>query len=490
MKKSLRFLLFSLCLVLLLCSCDKGQAEVTANISENVVTSADENTLEIPLSADFGKSEYRVFSAGNLAYEDFTAEEDSAMPLDEAQYKRKKLVEQNYNVVIEEDTKVAYSSGNGPGFTAIYTNTFSGTATYSAGLIAGYDVSVLAYCGCLYDMNSMPGIDLSKSWWDQEANKALGINGLMFFTAGDYTFADNDAAYVIMFNKKIMEDYGLPNPYDMVYANEWTLENFGNLCKTVTEDLNQDSIMDENDRFGLLVWVDSLLGMVNAAGQRCCEIDKDGQIVLTLYNETTLDAVDRFLAIALDKQYALQYQSIQNNVAFEEKLWSGGHGLFWTTHMGNVPRFRNMESDFGLLPYPKLTSSQDEYYSTVTPFNSQFVCIPIVQENIERTGVVTEALAYYGKKDVLPVYYDVNLKGRVSRDAESSDMLDIIFDNLVYDIGFLYQIGPYNKNFNYMVSRGTTNFNSVYDSLLPTAEAQLQRINSEYAKAVSIWQGK
>ena len=490
MKKSIRFLLFSLCLVLLLCSCDTEQAEVTTATSNAAVTTADENTLEIPLAADYGKAEYRVLSAGNIVYEDFTADEESAQPLDEAQYKRKKLVEQNYNVVINEDVKQAYSSGNGPGFTAVYTSTFSGTSTYSAALIAGYDVSVLAYCGCLYDMNSAPGINLEKSWWDQKANEALGINDLVFFTAGDYTFADNDSAYVIMFNKKILADYGLPNPYDMVYGNQWTLENFGNLCKTVTEDIDNNGIMDENDRYGLLVWVDSLLGMVNAAGQRCCEINESGEIVLTLYNETTLDAVDRFLAIALDKQYALQYQSIQNNVAFEEKLWSGGHGLFWTTHMGNVPRFREMESDFGLLPYPKLTATQENYYSTVTPYNSQFVCIPIVQDNIERTGVVTEAIAYYGKKDVLPVYYDVNLKGRVSRDAESSDMLDIIFDNLVYDIGFLYQIGPYNKNFNYMVSRGTTNFNSVYDSLLPTAEAQLERINNEYAKAVSIWSNK
>ncbi len=491
MKISLRLLLLSLCLVLLFCSCKTEQAEETlTECSNNTTASVDENALEVPLNADYGGAEYRVLSAGNVAYEDFTAEEESAMPLDEAQYKRKKLVEQNYNVVIQEDVRKAYSSGSGPGFQAIYTNTFSGTSTYSAGLIAGYDVSVLAYCGCLYDMNSMPGINLSKSWWDQKANDALAINDLVFFAAGDYTFADNDSAYVIMFNKKILEDYGLPNPYDMVYANEWTLENFGNLCKTVTEDLDNNGIMDENDRYGLLVWVDSLLGMVNSAGQRCCTINDDGQIVLSLYNETTLDAVDRFLAIALDKQYALQYQSIHNTVAFEEQLWSGGHGLFWTTYMGNVPRFREMESDFGLLPYPKLTATQDSYYSTVTPFNSQFVCVPIVQENVERTGVITEAIAYYGKKDVLPVYYDVNLKGRVSRDAESSDMLDIIFDNLVYDIGYLYQIGPYNKNFNYMVSRGTTNFKSVYDSLLPTAESQLNRINTEFAKAVAIWSKK
>ncbi len=448
----------------------------------------EEELLGVPQTADFGGEEFRMLSAGNIAYEDFTIEESSSMPLDNAQYKRKLLVEQNYNINIKEDVEKAYSSGNGPGFKKMYTAATSGTTDYALGLIAGYDVSVLGYSGYLYDMNSVPGIDLTKSWWDQKANEALTIHDLVFFTVGDITLSDNDAAYVIMFNKELLEDYDLENPYELVYDNRWTLENFASLCKTVTEDLDQNGVMDENDRFGLLVWVDSLLGMVNAAGQRCCTIDENDQIVLSLYNETTIDAVDRFLAFALDRQYALQYQSIRNSVEFEEQLWSGNHGLFWTTHMGVIPRFREMESDFGLLPYPKLTETQDNYYSTVTPFNSQFICVPLVQEDIECTGMITEALAYYGQKIVLPAYYDVNLKGMVSRDEESSDMLDIIFDNLVYDLGFLYQIGPYNKNFNYMVSRRQTNFTSVYESLKPVAEMQLQLINQGYTKAAAMWQ--
>ena len=59
--------------------------------------------------------------------------------------------------------------------------------------------------------------------------------------------------------------------------------------------------------------------------------------------------------------------------------------------------------------------------------------------------MVTEALAYYGKQIVTPAYYDINLIGQSTRDEESADMLDIIFDSLVFDIGYYYQIGPYNK---------------------------------------------
>ncbi|MBQ8718809.1 MAG: hypothetical protein IJY66_06050 [Clostridia bacterium] len=101
--------------------------------------------------------------------------------------------------------------------------------------------------------------------------------------------------------------------------------------------------------------------------------------------------------------------------------------------------------------------------------------------------MITEALSYYGQQMVMPAYYDLNLKGIHSRDEESSDMLDIIFDSLVYDIGFMYQVGPYNKYLNYMVSRSETNFTSMYNSLLTAAESQLKQINANYQKAISEW---
>lgn len=143
-------------------------------------------------------------------------------------------------------------------------------------------------------MNSVPGIDLTKSWWDQKANDSLSVNDVLFFTTGEITVSDNNAAFVIMFNKELLAAYELEDPYRLVYDGNWTLDKFAQLCKTVTEDLNQDGVMDENDRFGLLVWDDSVVGIVNAAGQQCCTIAEDGMIELTLYNETTVAALEKY----------------------------------------------------------------------------------------------------------------------------------------------------------------------------------------------------
>ena len=146
-----------------------------------------------------------------------------------------------------------------------------------------------------------------------------------------------------------------------------------------------------------------------------------------------------------------------------------------------------MESDFGILPYPKLNTTQEEYYHTVAPYNSQFICVPLIQNDVERTGTITEALAYYGQKIVLPAYYDVTLIGQSARDEESEAMVEIILDPLVFDIGYYYQIGPYNKQLIIMIRNHDRNFASMYDSYKNTATALLKVINEYYGKAVDQW---
>ena len=468
MKKQISALLAALLLAASLAACgDKTPAVTTASAETSDPASTGEETLGVPETADYGGEAFNILSAGNVAYADFTAEENASTPLDSAQYRRKALVEQNYKVKIGETVEKAYSSGGGPGYKRLSTDANAGDCNFDLALIAGYDVSVLAYSDYLYDLASIPGIDLTKSWWDKRANDSLAVRGVMFFTTGELTVSDNNVAFVILFNKDLRKAYDLDDPYQLVYDGEWTLDTFGALCKTVTEDLDQNGTMDANDRFGLLVWDDSVVGIVNAAGQRCCTIAEDGTIGLTLYNETTLAALDKYFSL---------------------EMWQADKGLFWMNIMDRIPQLRGMESDFGILPYPKLNAGQQDYYTTIAPYNSQFICVPLIQKDIERTGIITEALAYYGEKIVTPAYYDVNLVGQSTRDEESADMLEIIFDNLVFDIGYYYQVGPYNKQLIRMVQERDTNFTSMYDSYKTSAERLLTVINTYYAKAVSGWE--
>ena len=481
------------CLLLALCLCalcfaacgDTEVAETTASNGGAEVTEAPAEALDVK-TADYGQYAFNVLSAGNQAFNDFNFMEESALPLDNAKYKTKVKVEEDFNIVITEDVQAKYSSGGGPGFLAVSQQANTGDCNYDLCLIAGYDVSVLAYNGYLYDMNSIESINLEKSWWDENATKSLAVKDVVFFTTGDITVSDNSTAFCLLFNKELLKNYNLESPYTLVTDGEWTIENFGKRVKSVSEDLNQDGIYDNNDRYGLLVWDDSIVGMVNAAGERCCTINANGEIELTFYNENTLSALEQYAAIAYDKQHAITYQRDKSISGLD--MWKNNQGLFWTTLIYNLPNIREMESDFGVLPYPKLTEEQENHYTCIAPYNSQFICVPLIQNDVERTGVVAEALAYYGQKITMPALYDVTLVGQSTRDADSEPMLDIIFDNLIYDIGYYYQVGPYNKQLILQLRNFNTNFTSMYDTYKTAATMSLKIINQFYGEAVAEWQ--
>ncbi len=445
----------------------------------------------VKLTGDFGGAEFRILTAGNgEPCNDFEFDEEDTSTLDAAQYKRVLTVESAFNVDIVEEIKKGYSSASsgqpGPGFTLINTQVASGTPNYDLCLIASYDVSQLATIGYLYDMNSVPGIDLSASYWDQNAVNSLGVRDVVFFTTGEITVSDNNCAYCIMFNKKLADDYQIEDPYEIVNGGKWTIEKFSELAKKVSEDLDQNGVYDGNDRYGLLCWDDSITGIINAAGQRCATINDNGTIELTLYNETTLDALNKYTELAYDTQYSLQYQRL-NNSGPGDQWWQNNQGLFFTSLVGDMPKYREMENDFGILPYPKLTEVQENHYTTISPFNSQFICIPVVNSDINRTGTLTEALSYYGEKDITPALYDVTLKGQSARDSESSEMLDIIFDNLIYDIGYYYQVGPYNKQLIIYLRERNNAWASMYETYSAKAQSSLDTINKAYDSAVSLW---
>ena len=57
---------------------------------------------------------------------------------------------------------------------------------------------------------------------------------------------------VMYFNKTLFTDLGLDMPYSYVYDGTWTLDKLNSLTKLGYEDLNGNSMIDEEDQFGIV----------------------------------------------------------------------------------------------------------------------------------------------------------------------------------------------------------------------------------------------
>jgi len=177
---------------------------------------------------------------------------------------------------------------------------------------------------------------------------------------------------------------------------------------------------------------------------------------------------------------ALTYQREDWASVRADAMFENNQALFYLQIMELVVRLRAMEIDFGVVPFPKLDTAQQDYFSTVGSWHSGFICVPIGQEDPARTGAILEALAAESMYTLLPAYYDIALKGKYVRDEESEEMLDLIFSSKVFDLGWIYQIGGYNENIMNQLRQMRKEFVSMYERGLGRAERDMERINEAF----------
>ena len=487
MRKSISLLLAVL-MAFLCVACGETPAETTASDTSVVTAAPEAEGPDLPDSATLSiGGEFHVLVSGNTTRNDYHSEGEEGTAVQIAIFRRNEMIKEKYGVeVVDTDiTGFGTVTGSGKGFTTIYTEYMSGESTYDAASVGSYDVATMAYSGYIHDLNDIPYIDLEKPWWDQRANEDLAINGRMYYSTGEISVVDNYVTHAILFNKNMIGEYGLDNPYDLVNDDEWTLETFSRLGKSVGEDLNQDGIYDASDRYGILTWNDPTTAILACSGERIASVNDEGLIELTFFNERVVNLYDQYQALVFDQAHVYNYQ--YDNVTGKQtpsavwntnrdNIFNEGRAVFYMNTVGTVERHRDSETDFGILPYPKLDKTQENFGHAVSAYHAQFVCVPELASDFERTGIILEELAYQGLKLVTPAFYDQTLVGRYIRDEESGDMLDIIFATHVYDLGAYYKIGGYNGQLSkQFVNR--TPIASLYETYRSTAEQTIKVIN-------------
>ena len=85
-----------------------------------------------------------------------------------------------------------------------------------------------------------------------------------------------------------------------------------------------------------------------------------------------------------------------------------------------------------------------------------------------------------GHHDILPAFYDKLLLGKVSRDNESSAMLDIIFNNRIFDTGMIFDFSGLRTNLRVMYHNLEQNFASKMASSRKMAQKGIDNIVKKF----------
>ena len=279
-------------------------------------------------------------------------------------------------------------------------------------------------------------LDFSKPWWYDDVMSDITLSDNLYLIAGDMNMMLNDSLWCMAFNKDTIARYDLESPYDLVEEGEWTYE--------ALYEMTQKTLSD--GKYGLVSHIAFASAMIVGADLTFTTRNEDGVVSRNILGErfTTVyqDMVEKFFTDnKMGGEYGIRtaYDSDNykaNNFPANEfnhhNIFTAGNSTF---HAGTVGDMRvympSSEIEYGILPIPKYNKDQKQYISYV--YRAGSMCgLPAnidsqSEGTLERVCTVMEWMCAYSYKVVRPVYYEVILYGRISRQPEAVEMLKVIF---------------------------------------------------------------
>ena len=455
MKKELKLripalILATLMLISVLVSCaeqisDDTEPEGTEAVLPDTdpaeeTTEAAVNALNILGKRDLNNTKITIYTNyyGDSAWSsDLFYPENDGDILGSAVFTRNSTVAEQYNVQIEE-----LQSGSRT-FTsklkALVESNDSETCQLIATVLA--DAAEDMTKGYLTNLNNVSNINLEGSWWNQANNATWSIYGKQYFATGDITTVDDKATRVLFFNKDILKNINIDEPYQLVKDGKWTYDRFFEMVNAAAIDVGNDGMVLGTDTFGLTAQTTVGFMLLTGAGEVIVKKDStDVPYIVTDENPDRIVDVATYLTEKLSGNQAVYTGTDANELSnFQQN-----RALFLAEVLHHVKNLRQQyDVNFGLLPMPKYSEDQEKYYQYAEGYCALVVAVPTTVRGtqLDEASFVLEALAIESVETVTPAFYELCLKGRYSTDYESTEMLDIITENVLTDYGDIFSLG-------------------------------------------------
>lgn len=460
------------------CAADTGGGPDTT--APETAAQTREQTAGLP-ERDFEGKEYLFFVMGqkrnvnNYSVEIY-AESQNGDIINDAVFARNSTLSERYNFEIRE-----IASENAGMAVDASKNIAAGDDVYQVLMFNLTDATSLVNSGSLIDLYTVEHLDISKSWWDSGMAENMSVGGKLYTAMGDINIMDNNATWAVFFNKKLTGDYSLELPYDRVTSDSWTYEAYLDMARAAAYDLDGNGTMDVSDRWGTVGSYENTFFMFMSCGERLTDKDEADLPYLVAPTDRTYSAVQAVFDVQFDTDistlHADEHSADYGNVWTEliRGNFKADLALFYVAGLLTYTLMRDMESEYGMVPMPKLDADQPDYYTTLNRNNASSVCIPKSVTDIGGTGFVLEAMAAESTGTLTAAYFDVALERKYMRDEESRAMLEIILSSRVFDIASLYDWGGIYGRLSSMTSAKNADYASAYASAEKPAAAAIAK---------------
>ena len=442
MKKLTAFLL-----ALILCAlnaCAKGSegepgsaspAPTGATAEDPGVPSETETTADHLFAVektDYGGKTLHLLTTETQQYE-FDAEEYTGEGVNDAVYDRNAAVEELLGMKFDFIYRPGDWANKDAFCRLIESSVMANDGAYdvTSGMVSC--VMPIAGGAMFRNLSDLEDLNLTAPWWVTEMPKNLTLGGKLYGIIGDVCLSMYKGLSVIFANVTMLNNNQAEDMYSVVRENRWTADKMAEVAAAYAVDGNGDGILQtDTDIVGMAVYDVPFRSMQASLDCPVTGLDENGIPCVLPVSERTASAIDK-----LRVMFVSPFVPEKDNEAEMSALFASQRAVFYMGKLQSLDQFRDMENDYAVIPFPKFDENQEKYY-TLIPTASQILFVPVTVTETGFVGQALEALSYYSWKNVIPQYYEVSLKNKLARDAQTREMLDIIRDGAVLPFDYAY----------------------------------------------------
>ena len=452
---------------------------------DSVTTEPAETEIKDDLpEVNFKNRPFRVIIQSQGEADIYTEDHEIGESVHDAVFERNLKVCDRFGIELQV-TRDDYTAVNN----AISRSVKAGSDEYDLCFVHMVSGASLAQSNLVLPFEKLPYVDLEKPWWDKDIYNGFSIRNNLMMVNGDISPRSFSITSCMYFNKTMFDKLDLEYPYELVREGKWTLDRLCELTKGVTRDNDGDGVVtndSKSDVYSLTSWyLDVPYSFYYAAGGMLVskdendvpyydpQLERDTQIYGKIYNVI-----------------------IGNNAYFETEManymrvietFYEGRALFYDSTLNAAETLRDMNDDFGIVPTPKFDEAQSDYRSFVNGASSM-VCVPATvtkTENREFVSIVIEGLASEAYRTVTPVLKETCLKRKLTRDADSADMIDYIVRNRVFDMAYVNMhdgVGSYVRD---LLKAGAKDISAELKQYQKSAKKKIENIVKAFDKSLN-----
>jgi hypothetical protein len=249
------------------------------------------------------------------------------------------------------------------------------------------------------------------------------------------------------------------------------------------KDLNGNGVMDKNDSYGLSAGVGTFPEFMIYCNAPFTVINEEGYPEFAYTNNSeklinTFDAI--FNKLIVNPGCVVTEYDLGADYAGARNMFANNQFLYCFQAIGSLQSLRNdMESDFGVVPGPKLDEQQEKHYANGSMWASTYA-LPVSTENPERAGSILNAMAYFSVDTIQKKVIETVVLNRNLRDEESEQMVRMVIENKLYDRAFTLDMGGIFSTIYNIVSTETMTFASDMEKIQKVFERDVKKLIKAY----------